>query len=113
MIFDFRFKFRLTISFVVACFLRLPPNIPHPQRLYKKRRGVQPAGLQHVVAFNHARVMPLLRGSTAAAAAAAVVAMGRARRSLGLWFDDEKGVTPTEDIVIDSHSVQVLLDGEL
>ena len=58
--------------------------------------------------------MPLLRGAAAAAAAAsAVVAMGRARWGLGLWFNDEKGVTPTEDIVIDCHPVQVLLDSVL
>lgn len=48
-----------------------------------------------------------------AAAAAAVLRTGRAGRGLGLGLDDEQGVASTEDVVVDGHPVQILLDSEL
>ena len=93
-------------------FSRLP--FLHSLLLCKKRPGAQTTGLQHVISLNHARQVSIPRRAAPVAAAAAVVeTTGRARRGLGLGLDDEEGVGPTEDVVVDSHPVQVLLDGQL
>jgi len=65
-----------------------------------------------VISLNYARRVTIPRRA-AAAAAAVVETTGRAGRGLGLGLDDEEGVGPTEDVVVDSHPVKVLLDGEL
>jgi len=64
-----------------------------------------------VISLNYARRVTISR--RAADAAAVVETTGRAGRGLGLGLDDEEGVGPTEDVVVDSHPVKVLLDGEL
>lgn len=112
--------FDLSISFYFfsllrSLFLQFPsldtPKLLNPPLLRKERPGAQPAGLQHVIPLNHTWGVPIPR--RAAAAAAAVVATGRAGGRLGLGLDDEEGVASTEDVVVDSHAVQVLLDGKL
>ena len=64
-----------------------------------------------MISLDHARRVSVSR--RAAAGAAVVETTGGPRRGLGFGLDDEEGVGPTEDVVVDSHPVQVLLDGEL